>query len=105
MWALYSLACRLRTLYTLFYGVVTFAQGGWTALLLAHLPLLGLVPCILLRELLPALPSARCRSVAFLDRLATVLATVSAGGLAAGRVADSCVFLAGLSLRMLFSWS
>jgi len=104
MWALYSLVCRLRTLYALFHGVATFAQGGWAALLPTQVPSLGLAFCILVRVLLPALPSSRCRPVALLDRIVTVLAAVSTGGLAAVNLADSCAFFARLVLRTLVSW-
>jgi hypothetical protein len=96
MWALYSLACRVRTLYALLHGVVTLVQGGWTALTPAQLLVPGLVLCIVLRALIPSASSARLRPVAFMDRLLDAVSAASAIGLTVAGVADSFASSASL---------
>ncbi len=90
MWALYSLVCRLRTLYALVYGVATFAQGGWSALPPTQLPVLALVLCLLLRVLIPSAPSIRRGPVALAEHLLDGVSAAAVVGLKAADVAGFC---------------
>ncbi len=94
MWALYSLACRVRMLYALWHGAVTLMQGGWTAP--AQLLVPGLVLCLVLRGLIPSASAACHRPIICADRFLDGLAAASAVGLSAADVADFCVASAGL---------
>ena len=101
MRALYSLLTRLRTLYALAQGIVAFVQTGRVALTPVQLLTLAFVLCIVLRVLTPGPPSARPRLTAIMDRVVTIVAAVSAAGLAAVSFAGACAFLAGPGLSIL----
>lgn len=92
MKVLYSLVCRLRTLYALVQGMAAVVSRGWAAVPPAQLLLLGCGLCIALRVLIPS-PSGRERQFSFLDRCLSVAAVASVVGLTASGVTDSCALV------------
>jgi len=100
MKALYSLFCHARTVCALVRGIVTFACGGWAALMPAQLLVLGCGLCLVLRILVPSPPPGARKQAAFLDVFLSGMAAASVLAIGVTGIVDSGLFLGGLMLGL-----
>ncbi len=99
MRALYSLVCRLRTLYALAQGMITLAFDGWTAVTPGQFVVLGCGLCVLVRILVPPPPGPNGPWV-WTDRTLSTTAAASIIGLTASEIAGVCRFVGRLTLGL-----